>query len=353
MEGNKRNEGGWRCGTPTQHHTGISYFTLPIYIGAQHALWKDKTALSVPSSFFTIDVLRCVCKINRLRCIVTEKERVQRKERDTSKYRYTQVDMGEGYSKSHWVKDETAKNCKACRSEFSLTKRRHHCRNCGYIFCGQCSFRLQPVPQRGIETSVRVCDECYYSLLASDKAPPLAATQSRYGGSRENSFSSKAQANYVGGEQHHAADAPAPNSPTLGRGNTTADPSRSAQQPTSTSASDFVQTSVVPAKSKEQLRAERLSEVMEVIRRDLVHYVDASLVAVDPMMIDETPSWAPDQIYNLEVVTRDTNLMPFPAGVANSVGLLLAAPVKEPTLNSSCHAAEIERVIQSILAVEG
>eukprot|EP00331_Platyophrya_macrostoma_P023884 CAMPEP_0176440344 /NCGR_PEP_ID=MMETSP0127-20121128/20510_1 /TAXON_ID=938130 /ORGANISM="Platyophrya macrostoma, Strain WH" /LENGTH=120 /DNA_ID=CAMNT_0017824841 /DNA_START=465 /DNA_END=827 /DNA_ORIENTATION=- len=105
-----------------------------------------------------------------------------------------------------------------------------------------------------------------------------------------------------------------------------------------------------PSKSKEQLQAEKLSEIMEVIRRDLLHYVDASLVAVEPLQVDDAPSWAPDQMYNMEVVTTDANMMPFPQGVLNSVGHLLAAPQKEPTLPLESEAS-FERAVQCLLTV--
>jgi hypothetical protein len=36
------------------------------------------------------------------------------------------------------VPDECAKSCFSCRSEFTLTNRRHHCRACGRVFCGKC-----------------------------------------------------------------------------------------------------------------------------------------------------------------------------------------------------------------------
>lgn len=51
--------------------------------------------------------------------------------------------------------------CFACRTPFSLTVRRHHCRNCGQIFCQQCSSKECAIPKFGIEKMVRVCDQCY------------------------------------------------------------------------------------------------------------------------------------------------------------------------------------------------
>ncbi|KAH8387037.1 hypothetical protein KR093_004220, partial [Drosophila rubida] len=38
--------------------------------------------------------------------------------------------------------------------------RRHHCRRCGQAVCSECSNRRMPVPERGWQTEVRVCDAC-------------------------------------------------------------------------------------------------------------------------------------------------------------------------------------------------
>ncbi len=38
-----------------------------------------------------------------------------------------------------WVKDENITNCQNCQALFTLLLRKHHCRNCGKIFCYQCS----------------------------------------------------------------------------------------------------------------------------------------------------------------------------------------------------------------------
>lgn len=59
------------------------------------------------------------------------------------------------------------KCCHHCRSEFSFTLRKHHCRNCGQIFCHECSAKMCTLPKFGIEKEVRVCDVCYSSLQKS------------------------------------------------------------------------------------------------------------------------------------------------------------------------------------------
>lgn len=40
---------------------------------------------------------------------------------------------------SQWIPDHLINSCQKCSSNFTLTSRKHHCRNCGGIFCGVCS----------------------------------------------------------------------------------------------------------------------------------------------------------------------------------------------------------------------
>ena len=39
----------------------------------------------------------------------------------------------------HWIDDESVTRCCQCGTPFSLFTRKHHCRNCGRIFCHTCS----------------------------------------------------------------------------------------------------------------------------------------------------------------------------------------------------------------------
>ncbi|KAF3834888.1 hypothetical protein F7725_027446 [Dissostichus mawsoni] len=63
-----------------------------------------------------------------------------------------------------WVPDAQAQVCMKCGVKFTFTKRRHHCRACGKVFCALCSnvkFRLTHLD--GKEGRVCVC--CHSTLL--------------------------------------------------------------------------------------------------------------------------------------------------------------------------------------------
>lgn len=60
-----------------------------------------------------------------------------------------------------WIPDEEAAQCMACAQTFTTFRRRHHCRNCGGVFCGVCSNSQAPLPKFGLNKAVRVCRNCY------------------------------------------------------------------------------------------------------------------------------------------------------------------------------------------------
>ncbi|XP_070075858.1 phosphatidylinositol-3,5-bisphosphate 3-phosphatase MTMR3 isoform X8 [Equus caballus] len=83
---------------------------------------------------------------------------------------------------TRWLPDHLAAHCYACDSTFWLASRKHHCRNCGNVFCSSCCNQKVPVPSQQLFEPSRVCKSCYSSLhptsssidLELDK--PIAAT---------------------------------------------------------------------------------------------------------------------------------------------------------------------------------
>jgi len=98
---------------------------------------------------------------------------------------------------SPWLPDNAAKNCMRCGEEFTAFTRRHHCRQCGQLFCHRCcnsKALLQPgsgtSPEDRVaahpvwgagETDMRkpqkVCGKCFELLLPMQ--PYLTATVSK------------------------------------------------------------------------------------------------------------------------------------------------------------------------------
>jgi hypothetical protein len=76
-------------------------------------------------------------------------------------------------SNRRWVSDSERTNCALCKEPFTKVKRRHHCRQCGDIFCDNCSKNTKVVahPVAGIPEKnraknekvdkVRVCRTCF------------------------------------------------------------------------------------------------------------------------------------------------------------------------------------------------
>jgi len=76
-----------------------------------------------------------------------------------------------------WQPDNTCNKCNRCSVEFSLFKRRHHCRSCGKIFCSNCSSKDTKIKNLGYdEEPVKVCDGCFDSATQGGTVYQTAAT---------------------------------------------------------------------------------------------------------------------------------------------------------------------------------
>jgi len=63
-----------------------------------------------------------------------------------------------------WIPDKGADKCMRCKNnKFTMVNRRHHCRNCGYVVCGDCSKNKYLLLSQSDEP-VRVCNSCFETL---------------------------------------------------------------------------------------------------------------------------------------------------------------------------------------------
>ncbi|KAJ7563374.1 hypothetical protein O6H91_03G107600 [Diphasiastrum complanatum] len=58
---------------------------------------------------------------------------------------------------------QEAAHCAVCNCSFGTFRRRHHCRCCGKSFCNEHSSNQMDLPQFGLHSPVRVCDQCFCS----------------------------------------------------------------------------------------------------------------------------------------------------------------------------------------------
>ncbi|GLE04003.1 hypothetical protein PINS_up012914 [Pythium insidiosum] len=76
------------------------------------------------------------------------------------------ISSGEGFRNAQpvWERDADAPCCKRCKKKFkTFYRNRHHCRCCGYVFCGRCTSNRMNLPEFGYYDVVRVCVTCYNS----------------------------------------------------------------------------------------------------------------------------------------------------------------------------------------------
>ncbi|CAH0406921.1 unnamed protein product [Chilo suppressalis] len=84
-------------------------------------------------------------------------------------FRWSAPDMStaagaKGGPADHWIRDDTAPYCTQCQVRFTALERRHHCRECGAVFCGRCSRYEAPVRRLRALRPVRVCQRCHDAI---------------------------------------------------------------------------------------------------------------------------------------------------------------------------------------------
>ncbi|KAE8635900.1 hypothetical protein XENTR_v10002782 [Xenopus tropicalis] len=64
-----------------------------------------------------------------------------------------------GQRQPTWIPDSEAPTCMNCSVKFTFTKRRHHCRACGKVFCAVCCSQKWKLPY--MDKEARVCVVCF------------------------------------------------------------------------------------------------------------------------------------------------------------------------------------------------
>ena len=77
--------------------------------------------------------------------------------------------------------------CNSCGVRFSFSERRHHCRNCGYVFCRNCSRFESEISRLRIRKPVRVCQNCYLLLQTESSLSSGVSSRTAGGGVGGNS----------------------------------------------------------------------------------------------------------------------------------------------------------------------
>uniref|UniRef100_G1RJY5 FYVE, RhoGEF and PH domain containing 2 n=1 Tax=Nomascus leucogenys TaxID=61853 RepID=G1RJY5_NOMLE len=94
----------------------------------------------------------------------TFKAAAQGPEGDTQEQELQSEELG--LRAPQWVRDKMVTMCMRCQEPFNaLTRRRHHCRACGYVVCARCSdYRLKYYDNRPNQ----ICLHCYTFLTAKE-----------------------------------------------------------------------------------------------------------------------------------------------------------------------------------------
>eukprot|EP01125_Pyxidicula_operculata_P005349 TRINITY_DN1917_c0_g1_i7.p1 TRINITY_DN1917_c0_g1~~TRINITY_DN1917_c0_g1_i7.p1 ORF type:complete len:645 (-),score=90.90 TRINITY_DN1917_c0_g1_i7:266-2200(-) len=73
-----------------------------------------------------------------------------------------------------WIPDDALQVCTLCKRSFTIITRRHHCRACGQLVCGNCSRNRMLVPAVDKKNKVRVCEFCFVPSSSGQSSPSTA-----------------------------------------------------------------------------------------------------------------------------------------------------------------------------------
>jgi len=66
----------------------------------------------------------------------------------------------------NWQKDSDVLECNHCHKSFTLTRRKSHCRACGFIFCSDCvAHKIEFPNSTNWKGKQKLCNNCYFYII--------------------------------------------------------------------------------------------------------------------------------------------------------------------------------------------
>lgn len=86
------------------------------------------------------------------------------------------------YQAPVWIPDDQAIHCHSCREEFTVFRRKHHCRLCGNVICHACSANTFFIPGSSLADlrPARACDLCYRAKFNGVANSAMASKRSSF-----------------------------------------------------------------------------------------------------------------------------------------------------------------------------
>ncbi|CAI9741389.1 GTPase-binding effector 1-like isoform X2 [Octopus vulgaris] len=134
-----------------------------------NALTQQLDEQTTQRSKLETEVSTMKAKVQSLQVDLENSEAVQRDFVKLSQSLQIQLEkIRQAETEVRWQHEEDVDECNNCRQAFSVTKRKHHCRHCGKIFCADCN--AKNVMSGPNMRSSKVCDVCH-TILVKDATP--------------------------------------------------------------------------------------------------------------------------------------------------------------------------------------
>lgn len=134
-----------------------------------HALQQQVEEQSNARTKLENEVQKLKGKVTSLQIDLDNSEAVQRDFVKLSQSLQIQLEkIRQAENEVRWQHEDDVEECNNCKQSFTVTKRKHHCRHCGKIFCSDCTSKI--VTSGPHMRQSRVCDICH-TILVKDAMP--------------------------------------------------------------------------------------------------------------------------------------------------------------------------------------